>query len=62
MNPIYAGTQHYDGTNGDDVVAPQLRQKVNDNLKDDLKVIEIEQKQQELKTKLGRPPMGGGKA
>ena len=63
LNPSYVGTEHYGTTeDGDDIVAPGVKSKVLQGMKDQAKTFEVHQKQKELKIKLPRAkgePKGG---
>ena len=61
-NPAYAGAEFYGGNeDGDELVSPELRKKVLEGMKSQAKVLEVQQKQKELKTPLPRNPKGGPK-
>ncbi len=55
-NPTYVGSEFYGGAeDGEELIAPELRWKVNDGTKSQAKILEVQQKQRELK----RPPPKG---
>ena len=61
LNPVYAGAEFYGGDDGDELLAPELRRKVLEGMKTQAKVLEVQQKQKELKVPLPRGPKGGPK-
>jgi len=61
-NPNYHGSEHYGGEDeGDDCVAPTLREKVVKGIESNARVLKAQNKAAELKAKLPRKPKGAGK-
>ena len=62
-NPTYVGSEFYSGTeDGEELIAPELRRKVNEGMKSQAKILEMQQKQRELKRPLPPKGKGGDKA
>ncbi len=61
LNPVYAGAEFYGGDDGEELLAPELRRKVLERMKTQAKVLEVQQKQKELKVPLPRGPKRGQK-
>ena len=62
LNPNYHGSEHYGGEDeGDDCVAPTLREKVVKGIESNARVLKAQNKAAELKAKLPRKPKGAGR-